>query len=214
MKLRQLFPCIFALLFGAVLLLEAAAVPQPGAGVLPYSFSRKGNRIYLLGYNPHKNAWCDFGGAMEWKDGGNVMATAIREFNEETIDFFSRYKLSDPSLYLQKTQPRYTMYFQKVPYIDSRTMTNKRACLGPQAWRQGAEPTRFGWIRETELMDAINYAHHNNTSYGIIATHFDSSGKQWQWPLDPAFVGMLRNGESIWSPWSSLGIWSLLPYLK
>jgi hypothetical protein len=60
---------------------------EPAAGIIPYIKSPSGyNKLYfLLGYE--KNNWSGFVGGYESTD-GNIVNTAIREFNEETAGIF------------------------------------------------------------------------------------------------------------------------------
>ena len=62
---------------------------EPAAGIIPYILVPSGTsntRLYfLLGYE--KNSWSGFVGGYESRD-GNIVNTAIREFNEETAGIF------------------------------------------------------------------------------------------------------------------------------
>lgn len=54
------------------------------AGILPYTIMN--NTIYfLLGKDKYEKSWADFGGKMERMDNNVKIATASREFHEETL---------------------------------------------------------------------------------------------------------------------------------
>jgi hypothetical protein len=54
------------------------------AGILPYTFDQEGKCMFLLGKD-HENDWSDFGGRCEFRDKSEPIATATREFYEETL---------------------------------------------------------------------------------------------------------------------------------
>ena len=54
------------------------------AGILPYTFDQTGKCFFLLGKD-NENDWSDFGGRCEFKDNGDPLNTATREFYEETL---------------------------------------------------------------------------------------------------------------------------------
>jgi len=54
------------------------------AGILPYTFDQNGKCFFLLGKD-NDNDWSDFGGRVEFKDHGDPVNTATREFYEETL---------------------------------------------------------------------------------------------------------------------------------
>jgi len=180
-----------------VALLSTNSLLSTGAGVLPYTFNQSGERIYLIGWQPHKNSFSDFGGGAEKCDNGNLYYTACREFHEETFNTFKN-KHVDNHTYLHriyKSGNHYRMYFSKIHWIDADKLTQTRRHM--KKIPRGAEPTRFVWVPEHELEQAINYANKNNTNYGIVIKHTASNGKKYDLPLHSAFVSTLRLGTDI-----------------
>lgn len=95
------------------------------AGVLPISWTSNGTLLFLVGQDVRDLSWSDFGGKCERQD-KDVMATAVREFYEETygclLDAKSLWQRMHPSNYIQlrsRTQNNhpYFMYLVEVPWM-------------------------------------------------------------------------------------------------
>jgi len=180
-----------------VALLSTSSLLSTGAGVLPYTFNQYGERIYLIGWQPHKKSFSDFGGGAEKCDNENLYYTACREFHEETFNTFINQNV-DTQTYLHriyKAGNQYRMYFSKVHWTDADKLTQIRRNMKKAP--RGAEPTRFIWIPEHELEQALIYANQNNTNYGIVIKHTARDGQKYDLALHSAFVSLLRFGTDI-----------------
>lgn len=98
------------------------------AGILPFTIMN--NTIYfLLGKDKYEKSWADFGGKMERIDNNDRLATASREFHEETLGvvvqkeyimhLLSEY--ADENVIHSKTLngSPYYMYIIQIPYCKS-----------------------------------------------------------------------------------------------
>ena len=104
------------------------------AGILPYSF-HNGRVVWLLGRESRRNVWSDFGGHNEYRDKGDPINTASREFFEETLGSIMSVRdvkdvIKDPKTHEVKSSTMmgniYTMYLVYIPYDTLyRTAFNK-----------------------------------------------------------------------------------------
>ena len=94
------------------------------AGVLPYSF-HNGRVVWLLGRDSQRNVWSDFGGHNEFRDKGDPINTASREFFEETLGSIMsvrdmKFQLQDKDTVVINSKTmlgnNYTMYLVHVPF--------------------------------------------------------------------------------------------------
>lgn len=98
------------------------------AGILPFTIMN--DTIYfLLGKDKYEKSWADFGGKMERMDNNNKIATASREFQEETLGIIAQrdyitHILNDyaeENIIHSKTLngSPYYMYIIQIPYCKS-----------------------------------------------------------------------------------------------
>ncbi len=95
------------------------------AGILPITWTSSGTLLFLIGQDVRDASWSDFGGKCEKADRGDVVATACREFFEETygcvLDVKALWQRMHPSNYIllkSKTQNGhpYYMFVVEVPF--------------------------------------------------------------------------------------------------
>lgn len=99
---------------------------SPAAGIVPYIKNPDGKIEILLGFETKMNKWSGFVGGSEESD-GNIIRTAIREFNEETAKIFENdlplieHKIisGDSLLITDSTKNRIVyIWFVKIDFID------------------------------------------------------------------------------------------------
>ena len=95
------------------------------AGILPITWATDGTLLFLIGQDVRDASWSDFGGKCEKADRGDIVATACREFFEETygclLDVKALWQRMHPSNYIllkSKTQNGhpYYMFLVEVPF--------------------------------------------------------------------------------------------------
>eukprot|EP00193_Tetraselmis_chui_P010559 CAMPEP_0177775318 /NCGR_PEP_ID=MMETSP0491_2-20121128/14028_1 /TAXON_ID=63592 /ORGANISM="Tetraselmis chuii, Strain PLY429" /LENGTH=359 /DNA_ID=CAMNT_0019293859 /DNA_START=48 /DNA_END=1127 /DNA_ORIENTATION=- len=156
------------------------------AGVLPLAILRGGHPFVLLGGEPTRTGpkgavrrvmWGDFGGHREAIDDGCPMATASREFAEETLGIFCSPLVnmesvgasmrvmaeclgSDASFHVTHKLRRgaYRMYVAQTPFVDPMFLhlaaqTNLATGAVP-----GGEKTAFAWVPLPDLLAAVSEA--------------------------------------------------------
>ena len=98
-----------------------AKILLPAAGIIPY-IKLDGTVYFLLGLEKSNNKWSGFVGGYENKD-GNILKTAIREFNEESglifsqmLDYiYEKISNSQPVLDITKTGRTVYLWFVQFP---------------------------------------------------------------------------------------------------
>jgi len=95
------------------------------AGILPITWAHDGTLLFLIGQDVRDASWSDFGGKCEKADRGDAVATACREFFEETYgcllgvkELWQRMHPSNYILLKSKTQNGhpYYMFLVEVPF--------------------------------------------------------------------------------------------------
>lgn len=68
--------------------------PRRG-GVIPYFHDPVHGRVFCLGADMPSGNWTDFGGSIIYPKDGNCIRGALREFWEETLHVFGRYRMEE-----------------------------------------------------------------------------------------------------------------------
>ena len=130
------------------------------AGVLPYSYDRKGKLVFLLGKEKN-GTWSDWGGAVEYGESG--LNAAAREAYEESMGMLgSRSHIRQSISYLHRislpSSARAAMYLMHIPLdplLETRfdaVWNYVKACdersSCPKGW---LEKSAAAWIRADRL---------------------------------------------------------------
>lgn len=146
------------------------------AGILPISVapSDRSTAVALLGLEVRRkeSCWNDFGGKVETSDRaqGGILATALREFREETCGAIPTDRLEeedkaqDQQHYLLP-QPcvwgesgRYLLFPRRIDYVDVTHLQNAKQEIVQSGSAQqilDANKTEFRWVPLPQLADAI-----------------------------------------------------------
>lgn len=165
------------------------------AGVLPYTFDLNGKCLFLLGKD-NDNDWSDFGGRCEFKDRGEPVNTATREFYEETLGAVlniqeSIEKLTSASAIkiISKTLngSPYYMYLMYIDYFNYSDTFNKttqflRYQFDNQEMNKLIEKTTIRWVSMDTLLNCIENNQRDSPIplRGVFYTTMINSKEQFQ----------------------------------
>lgn len=166
---------------------------KKSAGILPYSYDKRGNAYFLIGQE-RNGTWSDFGGRSEHQD-RNTLDTALRESGEETRLVFGKYahlvfnknakkfgthvrrfdNLGRPTRNIKRYQDAHNRYFAAriKGKIDQRyyTLYLARVDYIPAsvfenaARIKGFDKIRYAWVPVKPFIDAVQRASHRNSAY-------------------------------------------------
>lgn len=151
-----------------------------GGGGFPY-YVRQGKPMFLIGQD--SQGWSDFGGSA--KQGENVLATAAREFSEETRDVFGNGNRNASKTFfdqhnkgsLAHPQWKYFTHLIEVPqYIPATTFNTAKS--GPDT-----EKMNYEWIDADQFLTAISNSGHS------LNAPFTFNGKNFR----PFFIDTIQN---------------------
>lgn len=133
------------------------------AGILPYTV-HEGSVFVLLGKDVRNSLWSDFGGKSEVTDNNKIVATAMREFYEETcgivLDFKSlRNRMAHVGKCVHSMTQNgraYYMFPLEMPYV-SYYRTTFRKLLGfmkhINMFKRKIEKTDIKWVSMNKLLE-------------------------------------------------------------
>lgn len=155
------------------------------AGVLPISFTPKGERVVLLGYGScsqggvYRNFWSDFGGKLDPEE--TAKEAALREFHEETAYFFKKDITHQDQLLKLHGNEKYVSFAAEVPYSCINLIkenANQVRAEGTLYERNHVEMEDYRWVTMDALLSHPTILHQEGLYPPFIEYHLSQKSVQ------------------------------------